>query len=186
MAQTIEQARYAASLVQVSYAPELAILTMDDATKAKKPKKKQDESIQLHKGDVEPALTNQDIVQVHETYSTPTETHNPIETSGTIAAWEGDDKLTVWDATQFVKGVQSILARSYGLKIENVRVICPFVGGAFGCKGARLAARSPRHHGRESRACSGKVSSLAQGHVYRDWPSHSNPPNDFPRRHFER
>ena len=136
VAQTIEQARYAASLVQVSYAPELPILTMDDATKAKKPKKKQDESIQLHKGDVMPALTNQDIVQVYQTYSTPTETHNPIETSGTIAAWEGEEKLTVWDATQFVKGVQSILARSYGLKIENVRVICPFVGGAFGCKGA--------------------------------------------------
>ena len=136
VAQTIEQARHAASLVQVSYAPELPILTMDDATKAKKPKKKQDESVQLHKGDVTPALSNQEIVQVYQTYSTPTETHNPIEMSGTIAAWEGDDKLTVWDATQFVKGVQSILSRTYGLKIENVRVICPFVGGAFGCKGA--------------------------------------------------
>ena len=56
--------------------------------------------------------------------------------SGTIAAWDGEDKLTVWDATQFVKGVQSILARTWGLEVDNVRVICPFVGGAFGCKGA--------------------------------------------------
>jgi xanthine dehydrogenase YagR molybdenum-binding subunit len=152
VAQTIEQARHAASLVRVSYAPELPILTMEDASKAKKPKKKQDETIQLRKGNVEPALANQNIIRLHETYSTPTETHNPIETSGTIAAWEGDDKLTVWDSTQFVKGVQSILARSYGLKIENVRVICPFVGGAFGCKGAlwphvllaTMAARATR------------------------------------------
>lgn len=136
VAQTIEEARHAASLVQVSYAPAVAVLTMDEASKAKKPKKKQHESIQLQKGDVRAPLTNQEITQVYKTYSTPTETHNPIETSGTIAAWDGEEKLTVWDATQFVKGVQSILARSYKLKIENVRVICPFVGGAFGCKGA--------------------------------------------------
>ena len=90
VAQTIEQARYAASLVRVSYAPETPMLTMQDASKAKKPKKKQDENIQLKKGDVEPALANQNIIRVHQTYVTPTETHNPIETSGTIAAWEGE------------------------------------------------------------------------------------------------
>ncbi|HEY2713326.1 MAG TPA: molybdopterin cofactor-binding domain-containing protein [Chthoniobacterales bacterium] len=49
---------------------------------------------------------------------------------------EDDRKLTVWNATQFVKGVQSILARTYGLDLQNVRVIDPFVGGAFGSKGA--------------------------------------------------
>ena len=137
VAQTIEQARHAASLVRVSYAPEAPLLTMEDAAhKGQKPKKNFDEHVQLNKGDVAPALANQNIIRVHETYVTPTETHNPIEMSGTIAAWDGDAKLTVWDATQFVKGVQSILARSYGLEIENVRVICPFVGGAFGCKGA--------------------------------------------------
>ncbi len=136
VAQTVAQARYAASLVRVSYAADKPMLTIQDATDSDKPKKQQDERIQLKKGDVEPALANQNILRVRQTYVTPTETHNPIETSGTIAAWEGKDKLTVWDATQFVKGVQSILARSYGLDLPNVRVICPFVGGAFGCKGA--------------------------------------------------
>jgi len=34
-----------------------------------------------------------------------------------------------------VKGAQGIVAHAFGLKKENVRVICPFVGGAFGCKG---------------------------------------------------
>ncbi len=137
VAQTLEQARYAASLVKVNYAPEKPLLDMVAARKqAEKPKKNQDESVQPKKGDVTPALTNQDLIRVEATYSTPTETHNPIEMSGLIAAWEGDRKLTVWNSTQFVKGVQSILARTYGLDLENVRVICPFVGGAFGCKGA--------------------------------------------------
>ena len=137
VAKTLEQAQYAASLVRVNYAPEEPLLTMAAAVeKATKPKKNQDESVQPKKGEVESALANQSLIRVRETYSTPTETHNPIEMSGTIAAWEGDDKLTVWNATQFVKGVQSMLARTYGLDLEKVRVICPFVGGAFGCKGA--------------------------------------------------
>ncbi len=137
VAQTLEQARYAASLVRVSYAPEKPTLTMAEAAEqAQEPKKNQEENVQPKKGDVNPALANQSLVRLRETYSTPTETHNPIEMSGTIAAWEGDDKLTVWNATQFVKGVQSLLARTYDLDLENVRVICPFVGGAFGCKGA--------------------------------------------------
>jgi xanthine dehydrogenase YagR molybdenum-binding subunit len=137
VAQTLEQAQYAASLVRVSYAPEEPLLSMAAAQeKAEKPKKNQDESVQPEKGDVVPALKNHDLIRLRQTYTTPTETHNPIEMSGTIAAWEGDQKLTVWDATQFVKGAQSILARTYDLALENVRVINPFVGGAFGCKGA--------------------------------------------------
>ncbi len=137
VAKTLEQAQFAASLVRVNYAPEEPLLTMAAAEKkAEKPKKNNDENVQPKKGDVEPALANKDLVRLREIYITPTETHNPIEMSGLIAAWEGDKKLTVWNSTQFVKGVQSLLARTYGLDLENVRVICPFVGGAFGCKGA--------------------------------------------------
>ncbi len=137
VAETIEQARYAASLVQVSYAPAEPLLNMEEAEeKAKKPKKNNNEHVQLKKGDVDAALSNQAFVRLEQTYYTPTETHNPIEMSGTIAQWDGDKKLTVWDATQFVKGVQNLLAESFELEVDDVRVICPFVGGAFGCKGA--------------------------------------------------
>lgn len=137
VAETIEQAQHAASLVRVSYAPEQPLLSMDAArTKGDKPKSNHNEDVQLKKGDVDATLKKDDLVKIEQTYYTPTETHNPIEMSGTIAMWEGDTKLTLYDATQFVKGVQSVLARSHGLDPEDVRVICPFVGGAFGCKGA--------------------------------------------------
>jgi xanthine dehydrogenase YagR molybdenum-binding subunit len=137
VAQTLEQARYAAALVRVSYAAEEPLLTMETAEhKAMKPSKNHDEHVQLKKGDVEKALNDSSLTRIEQTYITPTEMHNPIEMHGTIAKWDGDDKLTVWDATQFVKGVQSILARTYSLKLENVRVINPYVGGAFGSKGA--------------------------------------------------
>jgi xanthine dehydrogenase YagR molybdenum-binding subunit len=137
VAKTLEQARQAASLVRATYAPEDPLLTMEAAEhKGTQPSKNHDEHVQLKKGDVAKALGDASLVKVEQTYETPTETHNPIEMSGTIAVWESDNKLTLFDATQFVKGVQSILARAWDLPIENVRIICPFVGGAFGCKGA--------------------------------------------------
>jgi xanthine dehydrogenase YagR molybdenum-binding subunit len=59
-----------------------------------------------------------------------------MEPSATVAEWVAKDQLTLHDATQYVKGVQDILAKAFDLPRENVRVISPFVGGAFGCKGA--------------------------------------------------
>jgi xanthine dehydrogenase YagR molybdenum-binding subunit len=123
--------------VKVSYAPEEPLLTMEAAVKkAEQPKKNMEEKVQIKKGDVDAALKDSGLVKIEQTYITPTETHNPIEMSGTIAHWESDKNLTLYDATQFLKGVQNILARSFGLEREQVRIICPFVGGAFGCKGA--------------------------------------------------
>lgn len=137
IAQTIEQARHAASLVGVTYAAETPLLSMEAAMdQVEKPAKNKQTDNQIKKGDVDAALKNAELVKLEQTYYTPTETHNPIEMSGTIAVWESEKKLTLYDSTQFVKGVQSVLARAHGLEIDDVRVICPFVGGAFGCKGA--------------------------------------------------
>ena len=150
VADTLEQARFAADLLTVSYAAETPALRKEDALETKQPAENNGEKLQFSKGDVEAALKNADFTRVEQTYSTPTETHNPMENSATIASWESPEKLVLYDATQYVKGAQSIVARAFGLKREDVRVICPFVGGAFGCKGpvwphtlvAAMAARA--------------------------------------------
>src|SRR5437763_15236708 len=85
--------------------------------------------VQIKKGDVDLALKDASLTKIEQTYTTPIETHNPMEMSGTIAAREGDDKLTLYDATQFVKGVQSVIARAWHLPIDNVRVLFPVVRG---------------------------------------------------------
>lgn len=72
---------------------------------------------------------------VDATYITPMEHHNPMEPHATIAQWDGD-RLTVWTATQGISGTQTTLASMFGLDPANVRVICPYVGGGFGCKGS--------------------------------------------------
>ena len=135
VADTSENARHAASLLKISYAPEKPVLRKEDATREEKPQKHLDRDLQKIKGDVGAALARDDLVKIENTYSTPTETHNPMETHATIASWDAPDRLTIYDATQYVKGAQGIVAQAFGLPRDNVHVICPFVGGAFGCKG---------------------------------------------------
>ncbi len=136
VADTRQNAEWAASLVQVKYAPQSPVLISEKSRKSVEPEKSMGEDLQVKKGDVEKAFKDASLVKMEAVYVTPVETHNPIETSGTIAVWDDAQHLTLYDATQFVKGVQGVIARANGLPVENVRVICPFVGGAFGCKGA--------------------------------------------------
>jgi xanthine dehydrogenase YagR molybdenum-binding subunit len=91
-------------------------------------------------------------VKVDQTYTTAHENHNPMEPHATVAVWDGP-KLTVYDATQYISGVQQSLAAALGVEKENVRVVCRFTGGGFGCKGATwphviLAAAAARHVGK--------------------------------------
>src|SRR3954454_18564655 len=62
-----------------------------------------------------------------------------MEPHATIALWEGEGdgtRLTVYNATQYITGTQRTLAVLFGLKPEQVRVLCPFLGGGFGGKGS--------------------------------------------------
>jgi xanthine dehydrogenase YagR molybdenum-binding subunit len=65
-------------------------------------------------------------------YFIPIEHHNPMELFASTVIWDGDGKLTVYDKTQGVQNVQRYLCGVLGLKPDAVRVVSPFVGGAFG------------------------------------------------------
>jgi xanthine dehydrogenase YagR molybdenum-binding subunit len=150
VAETLDQARHAASLVKVRYQEEKPVLTVAEGT-AYTPEKSMGRDLQHHRGDVDAALAAPNLVKVRQTYTIPVETNNPMEPSATVAEWNGD-RLTVEDATQAVVGTKYILAKAFGVPPENVRVLCPFTGGGFGCKGfqwphtmlAAMAARVTR------------------------------------------
>ena len=72
-------------------------------------------------------------VKLDQTYVTPTETHNPIELQATTAIWDGQ-MLTIYEESQGVFNLRSVLAQMFGLPKENVRVITKFVGSGFGSK----------------------------------------------------
>jgi xanthine dehydrogenase YagR molybdenum-binding subunit len=153
VAETLDQARHAASLVRVRYQEDTPALDMTAAEpNATFPEKALGgEEAQHHRGDVAAALAAPDSVRIEPTYTIPVETNNPMEMSATVAAWDGD-RLTVEDATQAVVGTRNMLAGVFGVPRQNVRVLCPFTGGGFGCKGhqwphtilAAMAAREVR------------------------------------------
>lgn len=152
IADDLERATYAASLVRVTYEEETPVVDMDkQREQAFEPEQVFGKPPKFVRGNPEEGLASAE-VRVEETYTTPTENHNPMEPSATTAVWEGD-KLTVYDATQYTFGVRKALATSFSIPEENVRVVSHFVGGAFGCKGAVwphviLAAIAAREVGR--------------------------------------
>ena len=65
-------------------------------------------------------------------YHVPIEHHNPMELYASTVIFEPDGKLTVCDKTQGVQNVQRYLCGALEMATDQVRVISPFVGGAFG------------------------------------------------------
>jgi xanthine dehydrogenase YagR molybdenum-binding subunit len=123
VAETFEQARFASRLIKVTYAEEKAVTETLKGEMKKMPGGRV-------RGNPTEAFKNAP-VKITAEYTIPIEHHNPMEPHAAIAIWEGE-KLTLFDKTQGVMGVRGHLAQSFGIKPENVQVISPFVGGAFG------------------------------------------------------
>jgi len=150
VADSFEQARAAAHLVEVDY--ERAEGRFDlDKEKSAAVKPKMEDPADTAVGDFDGAFATA-AVKVDQTYTTPDQSHAAMEPFATIAAWQGD-KLTVWTSNQMIAWAQRDLCEVLGLQKENVRVVSSYVGGGFGSKlwvrsDAVMAAVAARAAGR--------------------------------------
>ncbi|MEA2751889.1 MAG: xanthine dehydrogenase YagR molybdenum-binding subunit [Myxococcales bacterium] len=136
VADTLEHARYAASLVKPTVDAGTPVVSMEaERARAYPPKTLNGKPPDTNKGDFDVAFAGAK-TRVEQTYTTPDEHHNPMEMHATIAVWQAEDKVTVYDATQGISTVQKKVATVFELKPEDVRVISHYVGGGFGCKGS--------------------------------------------------
>ncbi|MFL5253221.1 MAG: xanthine dehydrogenase family protein molybdopterin-binding subunit [Rhodopila sp.] len=136
VAERLEQAQAAAAAVRVHYTVSEPSTSMDALLAQATPPKHFRNGARppdSNRGDPD-GLFNTGAVKIDATYVTPVEHHNPIEPHATIAVWN-DNKLTVWTTTQGVGGAQATLAGQFGIDKNDVRVICPYLGAGFGCKG---------------------------------------------------
>lgn len=152
VAETFEQARAAAQLVRITYAPapgkfdlasEKDAAPMPGVLNGSPPEKMQ--------GDFAGAYA-QAPVQLDVTFTTPDQTHAMMEPHASTAAWDGR-KLTIWTANQMIDWSAADMARTLGIPKADVRIVAPFVGGGFGGKlwiraDALLAALGARAVGR--------------------------------------
>lgn len=135
VAETLEQAEHAASLVEVEYSVSAPDVSFELAkAKARQPPDVMGEPAEIKIGDAEQALKEAD-ARVDHIYRTPRYNHNALEPHASIAYWNEEGMLVVLDATQSVNTVAHTLALIFDLKIEKVQVIAPYVGGGFGGKG---------------------------------------------------
>ena len=158
VADTFERARFAASRVRVDYHDERGITTFAEALPHARPPleagettKKAKRSKDYLRGDPQKALAAAD-VRIEANYSMSADHHNPMEPHVTLAVWDGP-RLVLYDKTQWVDNVREQVALAFQMKTEDVRVISPFVGGAFGSAlrvwpHVLISALAARHVGR--------------------------------------
>jgi len=103
------------------------------------------------RGDVDAARARA-AIRIEQSYLQPPRHHHAMETSGTVARWDGG-RLTLWDAVQASSTVIPVLSAAFGLDPADVRVVARHTGGGFGAKGyiwphEILAAAAARVTGR--------------------------------------
>ncbi|MGH3306461.1 MAG: xanthine dehydrogenase family protein molybdopterin-binding subunit [Nocardioides sp.] len=155
VAETPEAAQYAASLVRPTYQQLPAAVDLA----AEAPNAVPDKGIPLLAGPVEKGNAAAALaaapVSVDLEFSTPQHNHNAIEPHATTAVWDGD-RLTLHEGSQNIPALRTHLAQRFGVPEDGIRVLSPFVGGAFGGKsrpwaGTLLAVLAARATGRPIR-----------------------------------
>lgn len=149
VAESFEQARTAAQLVQVEYLRSNGKYDLGgDLNAAVKP---EGESADTARGDFVGAFSSA-AVQFDATYTTPDQSHAAMEPHTSMATWEGE-KLILWTSNQMIAWSVGDIATTLGMAKENVRLVSPYIGGGFGGKlfirsDAILAALGSRQCGR--------------------------------------
>lgn len=132
-----DAAREALELIRVDYEPLPAVFDVLEALESDAPvlhgSSNACRSERYEKGDIAEGFAAADVV-IEETFQTQMVEQCPLETQGAVAAASPDGKVTVWASTQHPFFNRPILARALGLPVNQVRIIAPHVGGAFGGK----------------------------------------------------
>ncbi|MGM9508225.1 xanthine dehydrogenase family protein molybdopterin-binding subunit [Larkinella sp. GY13] len=136
VAESLELARYAASLIRIEYEEEEHETALEhNLHRAREPKSGVASLLKppppKPRGDFEKAFQRA-AVQVSGTYVHSAEHHNPMEMFATTVVYEKNDKLTIYDKTQGAPNSQLYVSQVFGIPFKDVRVISPFVGGGFG------------------------------------------------------
>jgi xanthine dehydrogenase YagR molybdenum-binding subunit len=143
VADTFEQAQAAAARVRVDYQPRPSVVDLSAAPAPQGPPR-----IHYTRGDAAQAFDSAP-VKIDQTYTIPTETHNPMELHATTAVWDGD-RLTLWESTQGVVNHQHVMSEMMGIPVDRITVLSPYIGSGFGGKlfpwpHSLLAAMGARH-----------------------------------------
>jgi len=133
VAESFEQARFAAQRVRVSYVRDKGEFELRPSlAKGEKPVAHQGREPDTAVGDFDAAFAQAPVKIDHE-YTTPMHIHAQMEPHAALAMWTGD-RVTVHCSTQLLESAQKCLAATLRLPEENVRIVSRYIGGGFGGK----------------------------------------------------
>ncbi|MEM9012495.1 MAG: xanthine dehydrogenase family protein molybdopterin-binding subunit [Pseudomonadota bacterium] len=134
VAETPAAAEAATRLIRAAYDAEPPVSTMDAAmANAFQPEQWNGfRTPTSSRGDADAAYAAAP-VRIDWTVETAMRQHNPIEANATMAEWDGD-RVTIWNADQYIVETREIAARTFEIPEENVTVLIDYVGGGYGCK----------------------------------------------------
>jgi xanthine dehydrogenase YagR molybdenum-binding subunit len=132
LAETQEQADYAASLIEVAYESSTPRTFEQAREHPRTPESLVGQPVEVLVGDAEAALEDASH-SIDLTYRTPRHNHNAIEPHAVTLGWDGED-LIVHDASQGVKLHAWTLAQVFGIDEDQVHLTSLYVGGGFGGK----------------------------------------------------
>jgi len=73
-------------------------------------------------------------VKIEHTYTTSDRHHNQMEPHATMAVWDADGTLTLYETTQHIFGAKELLSIVLGIPPAKINVVSHFLGGGFGGK----------------------------------------------------
>ena len=132
VAETFEQARHAAELIKVQYAPAKGAYDLAASRDKAKPAGTDDEPADSAVGAFDGAFAAA-AVTLDATYTTPDQAHAMMEPHASIAAWEGD-KLSLWTSNQMIAWSVGDMAKTLGIAKDKIHLMSPYIGGGFGGK----------------------------------------------------
>ena len=122
VAETFEQAQYAARLVKFEYKkdPSAVINFEKSRAKAYSP----DNGSNYSRGNMQAGLSEADVV-VEQTYNTPIEHHHPMELHAIIASWD-NGKVMAYASQQMVDDATIAISDTFQIPKKDVRVVSAF------------------------------------------------------------
>jgi xanthine dehydrogenase YagR molybdenum-binding subunit len=127
VAENLELARHAGSLVRIEYASEAHQTDLHALLDQARPA---DAELPEPRGNFAAELAGS-ALHVDATYSTPVEHHNPMEPHASTVLFD-DGKLVIHDKNQSPQNCQAYVQKIFDLEKDQVQILTAFVGGAFG------------------------------------------------------
>jgi CO/xanthine dehydrogenase Mo-binding subunit len=87
----------------------------------------------LSKGDIQKGFQESDLI-IENTFNVPQVLHIPMETHTVLAKWGSENKIKIWTSAQSPYAVRGLFSIALGVPMQDIEVIVPFIGGAFGGK----------------------------------------------------